>query len=173
MPLWAHWDCETLVKSKTEERCFEKVSPQLGGWLVTMALATDPDIAQYTWGVSYSPVWLWFCHQQHTPRYPRVIRPTHAWFCHQQHTPKYPWVIRSTHATENRYTDLSLAYRDWSLQPMNQLQPLLTQCKSPWVTLIFSITYGQDSLCGSPGIQWRSCSSLLEQKIQDYMHWIR
>ena len=31
MPLWVHWDCETLGKSKTEESCFEKVSPQLGG----------------------------------------------------------------------------------------------------------------------------------------------
>lgn len=58
MPLWKVWDpggdCETLYRA-----LLKKKSKVADLWLET---------ALYSWGPSFSPAWLWFCHQQHTQK---------------------------------------------------------------------------------------------------------
>lgn len=49
---------------------FEKAASHPGADLLTAVPATDLETALYPWSLSCSSIWLWFCHQHHTPRDP-------------------------------------------------------------------------------------------------------
>lgn len=71
-------DCETLMQSKTKESCCEKASLCPGCWFTNRGHGYRCRNSSVPWGLGYSPIWLWFCHQHHMLKNLGGVTPTHA-----------------------------------------------------------------------------------------------
>ena len=67
---------------------------------LTVVPVVRPGNGPVPWGLSYNPVWFWFCHQHHAPRDLGVVLPT----C----------------TLGNRHMNLSQCCRPWSATPFQE-----------------------------------------------------
>lgn len=123
MPLWVIWGCETLAKSETWRELFweNKSTPR---WLpCNHDLPYRPRYSSI-YLLHYNPVWLWFTSSIDQCNNPEEICP-----------PMCQVIGIQTSVLPG--------------EPMNTLQPFFLKLKSPWITLMLSITYMQQSLSGN------------------------